>query len=111
MQEIYQVLERFDSISFVGDKMALQIYAGLNTLLRDDLMFGASCPWNMDAGQQNSCQCGGQFSFDCVEFLVNSSWEINDYAVDERQLSRMSPTWRPYSFNSQPLHRVLTEFI
>jgi hypothetical protein len=101
-QEICHILERFDGLVVVGDAIALEIYAGLNTLLREDFIFGASSPWHMDAWHYTTCECEGQFrNPECFGFLLDSSWDVNEYAGDATDVSKMNMNWSPYKCDSK----------
>ena len=75
--EICMILERFDSIVFVGDYSLQAIYNGFNILLRQDLTSGAMRTWDMDKDTQHQCRCDNQFIVQsCVEKFVTSSDDV-----------------------------------
>lgn len=55
------ILERFDSVVFVGDDSLRAVYSGLNILLRQDLAHGALNLASMDETLQGNCRCENQY--------------------------------------------------
>ena len=72
------ILERFDSIVFIGDSNLQSIYNGLNILLRQDLANGALQTWAMTPSQKTDCRCNNQFTKpDCDRHFVTASGQIS----------------------------------
>ncbi|KIW58173.1 hypothetical protein, variant 2 [Exophiala xenobiotica] len=75
--EICMILERFDSIVFVGDSALETIYNGFNVLLRQDLASGALKTWDMDKNTLHTCRCDNQFTSQaCTQFYVTNSGDV-----------------------------------
>ena len=71
------ILERFDSIVFIGDSTLLPVYAGLNILLRRDLSLGALKPAELSQTELESCTCDNQFTRDtCSAKTLTSSSQL-----------------------------------
>jgi hypothetical protein len=72
------ILERFDSLVFIGDHNLQTIYTGFNILLRQDLSTGALQTRGMDEDTLAECHCDNQFvKQSCSEFFVTSSDDIS----------------------------------
>lgn len=83
------ILERFNSITFIGDYIAESIYAAFNILLREDLALGGLKEWSMSEEDLASCKCSNQFlNKDCLEYAVKS---INDVKVNQAADQNGSP--------------------
>ena len=82
-------LERFNSITFVGDYITESIYAAFNILLREDLAFGALKQWSMSEEDLASCKCNNQFlNRDCLGYVVKS---IDDVKMNQAADQNRSP--------------------
>ena len=46
-EEICMILERFDTLVFIGDTMVRDIYGAFNILLRKNLDYGALSQWEI----------------------------------------------------------------
>ena len=80
------ILERFDSIVFVGDETLQSIYAGFNILLRQDLGLGAMKQWEMADEELKRCKCENQFVQEsCAKYLVSASQQVSTNAHNYRQ--------------------------
>lgn len=76
--EICMILDRFDSLAFVGDRTLQTIYSGFNILLRRDLSTGAMQTRSMDEDAVAECHCDNQFvKPTCAEHFVTSSDDIS----------------------------------
>ncbi|KAI5791734.1 hypothetical protein DFH27DRAFT_570294 [Peziza echinospora] len=60
--EICMILERFDTIVFIGDNTVRNIHSGFNILLRENQMLGALTEWDMNDAELGSCRCDSQFT-------------------------------------------------
>ncbi|KAI1613441.1 hypothetical protein EDD36DRAFT_465565 [Exophiala viscosa] len=75
--EICMILERFDTVVFVGDFSLQTIYNGFNILLRQDLAFGALKTWDMDNDLLQQCRCDNQFIVQaCTGHFVTTSEDV-----------------------------------
>ena len=83
------ILERFDTVVFVGDDMVASVYAAFNMLLRRNLAYGALEQWRMEEKDFNDCQCRQQFTNpECAKFFYTfSHWVVNH----DSESSRPSP--------------------
>ncbi|KAF8420036.1 hypothetical protein EV426DRAFT_252304 [Tirmania nivea] len=73
--EICMILERFDTVVFIGDTMLRNIYGAFNILLRQNQALGAISQWEMSDHELNACRCDAQFTNPrChLHFLRNST--------------------------------------
>lgn len=72
------ILERFDSVVFVGDDSLHNIYKGFNILLRKDLALGAINPSALQSDDMASCRCDYQFIKDsCSKAAITTSEQIS----------------------------------
>ncbi|ERF76961.1 hypothetical protein EPUS_02673 [Endocarpon pusillum Z07020] len=77
--EICMILERFDSLVFIGDDTLQPIYSGLNMLLRQDLALGSLDPSSELSPSELSttCRCDNQFIKDtCAKHALTSSDQV-----------------------------------
>ena len=58
--EICMILERFDSIVFIGDDMLKAIYSAFNMLLRENIGMGGLKQWEMSESERDGCRCDNQ---------------------------------------------------
>jgi hypothetical protein len=80
--EICMILERFNSIVFVGDEIAQSIYAAFNILLREDLAFGGLQQWVMPDQDRLHCKCNHQFlNQDCLGYRIKNRDEVKKKAA------------------------------
>jgi hypothetical protein len=71
------ILERFNTIVFVGDEIAQSIYAAFNILLREDLGLGGLQEWIMTDQNRSNCKCDNQFlNQDCLRYAIKKSDEV-----------------------------------
>jgi len=79
------VLERFNSLSFIGDYITESIYAAFNILLREDLALGGLKQWSMSEQDLASCKCSNQFlNKDCLGYAVKSIDDVKkNQAADQ----------------------------
>lgn len=92
------ILERFDSLVFIGDYSLQTIYNGLNILLRQDLSAGALQTWNLDKNKLAECGCENQFvKQDCAQHFVSSSNDVVKKAAESES---------PYACHRTP-HTIL----
>lgn len=56
------IIERFNTIIFIGDDLAQSIYAAFNILLREDLAFGSLKRGIMTDEDRLKCKCDNQFT-------------------------------------------------
>lgn len=94
--EICMILDRFDGVVFVGDKIIHDIYAAFNILLRQDLALGGMQQWKMSDKERDSCRCSKQYTNpDCNKYFVTSNDEVG--ASDPESNYRA-----PYACNRVP---------
>ncbi|KAF7509382.1 hypothetical protein GJ744_008105 [Endocarpon pusillum] len=77
--EICMILERFDSLVFIGDDTLQPIYSGLNMLLRQDLALGSLDPSSELSPSELSttCRCDNQFIKDtCSKHALTSNDQV-----------------------------------
>lgn len=85
---ICEILHRFDGLAIVGDTNAKEIFAGLNTLAREDYSWGASRLWDIPDHIARACSCDGQFRFAmCESYLMNTSIDVVGYWGEGRHPS------------------------
>jgi len=79
------ILERFNSITFIGDYITESIYAAFNILLREDLALGGLKEWSMSEEDLASCKCSSQFlNKVCLEYAVKSMYDVKmNQAADQ----------------------------
>ncbi|KAI4183423.1 MAG: hypothetical protein L6R41_005402 [Letrouitia leprolyta] len=81
--EICMILERFDSIVFLGDETLRHIYSAFNMLLRENIALGALRQWEMKEGERETCRCANQLTRpECLAYSImdSQSVRINDAA-------------------------------
>ncbi|KAK9382161.1 uncharacterized protein V2V93DRAFT_366620 [Kockiozyma suomiensis] len=62
-EDICTILSRYEHILFVGDESIENVFGGLLSLLREDLMYGSLMPWAfINDWQANECTCDKAFS-------------------------------------------------
>ncbi|TAQ84098.1 hypothetical protein B7494_g7583 [Chlorociboria aeruginascens] len=84
--EVCMILERFNTIIFVGDDIARSVYAAFNVLLREDLAFGSLQQWIMSDQDLITCNCNNQFlNSDCWAYTMDSSEKMETKEVNERK--------------------------
>lgn len=89
------ILERFNSIVFVGDDIAQSIYAAFNVLLREDFALGSLKYWAMTDEGWTRCKCDSQFvDTECRGYAVKSKDDLKMNEASERKGS-------PYFCDSQ----------
>ena len=72
--EICLILERFNSLAFIGDDIARSIYLAFNMLLREDLAYGGLKGSDVLNDQdRKTCKCDNQFLDECEVFGITSS--------------------------------------
>ncbi|RDW82120.1 hypothetical protein BP6252_03232 [Coleophoma cylindrospora] len=82
--EICMILERFNTLTFLGDTIAGDVYTALNILLREDLAFGGLQQWSMGGLDKDDCACEKQFlNEDCAAYRVRSSSEVTSIREGE----------------------------
>ncbi|RDW62779.1 hypothetical protein BP5796_11081 [Coleophoma crateriformis] len=82
--EICMILERFNTLTFLGDAIAGDVYTALNILLREDLAFGGLQQWSMSERDLDDCACEKQFlNEDCAAYRVRSSSEVTSIREGE----------------------------
>jgi hypothetical protein len=85
------ILERFSAIVFVGDEIALSVYAALNVLLFEDLALGSLQQWMMSEQERESCTCNNQFTLEnCLRYAIKNSDQVHSgngksYLCSERK--------------------------
>ena len=127
-EEICIILERLNSLIFLGDNMLRDIYGAFNILLRGNLALGALSQWEMDdqklcsipftspfnlvelifQHRRKACRCDAQFTnTDCHEHFVNNSTSI----MSHDHLSRHpSPFFCPSATSPEHSYIPITSF-
>ncbi|RVX68039.1 hypothetical protein B0A52_08450 [Exophiala mesophila] len=91
------ILERFDSLIFVGDDSLQSIYNGFNILLRQDLIFGAMRVQEMESALRTQCWCDSQFTAKaCSRHFVTASHQVPKDVLAEDSVSFCRRT--PHTF-------------
>jgi hypothetical protein len=71
------ILERFNTIVFVGGELVQSVYAALNILLREDLALGGLQQWIMSGQDRMNCKCDNQFlNQDCIGYAIKNREEV-----------------------------------
>lgn len=81
--EICMILDRFDSIVFLGDEMLQHIYSAFNMLLRENIALGGLRQWDMKETERETCRCANQLIRpECQAYSVadSQSVRLNDAA-------------------------------
>ena len=80
--EISMILERFDTIIFIGDDTLKHIYAAFNVLLRENLALGSLKQWELTETDCVLCRCDNQFTRpECSAHILTDSREVADKDV------------------------------
>ncbi|KAL8928957.1 MAG: hypothetical protein Q9172_000709 [Xanthocarpia lactea] len=85
--EICMILDRFDSIVFLGDNTLRHIYSAFNMLLRENIALGALRQWEMKESEREACRCDNQLTRpECLSYSVLDSQSVrsNDAASGHR---------------------------
>ena len=73
------ILERFDTIIFIGDDTLKYIYAAFNILLRENLALGGLKQWELAETDRVLCRCDNQFTRrECSAHMLTDSREVAD---------------------------------
>jgi hypothetical protein len=92
------ILERFDTVIFIGDSTLQTIYNGLNILLRQDLSLGSLKGWAMKEEEKNQCMCDNQFIKEgCSKYFAMSSEDVVRN-VDGKHLNSYACQRTPHAF-------------
>ncbi|KAL8965251.1 MAG: hypothetical protein Q9183_003953, partial [Haloplaca sp. 2 TL-2023] len=75
--EICMILDRFDSIVFLGDDSLRHIYSAFNMLLRENLALGGLRQWEMKESERDHCRCENQLTLpECLTHAVTDSQQV-----------------------------------
>ncbi|KAI4116175.1 MAG: hypothetical protein LQ345_003356 [Seirophora villosa] len=75
--EICMILDRFDSIVFLGDETLRHIYSAFNMLLRENIALGALRQWDMKESERETCRCANQLTRpECLAYSVSDSQSL-----------------------------------
>ncbi|KAL9610653.1 MAG: hypothetical protein Q9167_004662 [Letrouitia subvulpina] len=75
--EICMILERFDTIVFIGDDSLRYIYSAFNMLLRENIALGSLKQWEMKESEREMCRCENQLiKIDCTKYAVMDSESV-----------------------------------
>lgn len=101
--EVCMILERFNTIVFVGDEIAQSIYTAFNILLREDLALGGLQQWIMIDQDRKNCKCDNQFlNVDCFGYAIKNRDEVKKNEIDgDRKGSPYFCDSTPWPFNSR----------
>ena len=73
------ILERFDAIVFIGDRMLQNVYQGFNMLLRENVAMGGLKQWEMKESEREACRCDNQIiREDCSRYSVISNLDVRN---------------------------------
>jgi hypothetical protein len=103
VDEICMILERFDSLVFIGDDALQTIYSGFNILLRRDLALGAIKPSELSPDELEICRCENQFiKGTCSKYAITSSEQISPqqrspYLCSRKRHAFLPTTGSPFS--------------
>lgn len=96
------ILERFDTIIFIGDDTLKHIYAALNILLRENLALGSLKQWELTETDRVLCRCDNQFTRpECSAHTLTDSQEVAD---KDASSGHKSPYYSPSQCNSLALN-------
>lgn len=71
------ILERFDTIVFIGDESLRYIYSALNMLLRENIALGSLKQWEMKENEREMCRCENQLiKIDCTKYAILDSESV-----------------------------------
>lgn len=71
------ILERFDTIVFVGDDMLQRVYGALNMLLRENIAMGSLKQWEMKESERAACRCDDQMiKAECSKYAIMDSEDV-----------------------------------
>ncbi|KAL8777700.1 MAG: hypothetical protein Q9213_007743 [Squamulea squamosa] len=75
--EICMILDRFDSIVFLGDNTLRHIYSAFNMLLRENVALGGLRQWEMKESEREACRCENQLTrLECLSYSVLDSQSV-----------------------------------
>lgn len=91
------ILERFDTIVFIGDDMLKHIYAAFNMLLREDIAMGGLKQWELTESERITCRCDNQIVRpECSAHAILESKDVTENDQGSRRKS-------PYYCDRKPL--------
>lgn len=71
------ILDRFDSVVFLGDETLRHIYSAFNMLLRENIGLGALRQWEMKESERETCRCANQLIRpECLAYSVADSQSV-----------------------------------
>ena len=83
--EVCMILERFNTIVFVGDELVHSVYTAFNILLREDLALGGLQQWIMSDQDRVICKCDNQFlNQDCARYAIKNRDEVKKNTGDQK---------------------------
>jgi hypothetical protein len=83
--EVCMILERFNTIVFVGDELVHSVYTAFNILLREDLALGGLQQWIMSDQDRVICKCDNQFlNQDCAGYAIKNRDEVKKNIGDQK---------------------------
>jgi hypothetical protein len=83
--EVCMILERFNTIVFVGDELVHSVYTAFNILLREDLALGGLQQWIMSDQDRVICKCDNQFlNQDCAGYAIKDRDEVKKNTGDQK---------------------------
>lgn len=101
------VLDRFDSVVFLGDKHMKTVFAGLNILLRKDLALGSLEISKLSSEDRETCCCENQFIRDsCVQHAITASDQISSGDTRPYMCSRIPITYIPVDGGPLPASAI-----
>ncbi|KAL9019184.1 MAG: hypothetical protein Q9185_003565 [Variospora sp. 1 TL-2023] len=75
--EICMILDRFDSVVFLGDETLQHVYSAFNMLLRENIALGALRQWDMKESERETCRCANQLTRpECLAYSVTDSQSV-----------------------------------
>lgn len=71
------ILDRFDSVVFLGDETLQHVYSAFNMLLRENIALGALRQWDMKESERETCRCANQLTRpECLAYSVTDSQSV-----------------------------------
>ena len=103
--EICMILDRFDTIVFIGDTMLQTIYSGFNMLLRENIAMGGLRQWELTESERTICRCDDQMvKGDCLKHSIKSSREVEE---KDGASGHRSPYFCNRTFRYSSTHEII----
>ena len=100
------ILERFDSVVFLGDDSLRHIYSAFNMLLRENIDLGGLKQWEMKEAEREVCRCENQLIRpECTHYTVMASQSVGE---NDASSGHSSPYFCDRELNS---HYLICRFL